>query len=60
MNKRAQNWRIVLPSVITGEMTVAVTFALTHAAARWDDSSVPTLAWQVVTVMPPSPLRNAA
>jgi hypothetical protein len=54
------NWRTVLPSVTTGGLAIALTFSLTHSAARREDSSVPALSWQTVTVMPPSPLRTAA
>jgi len=51
----------VLPSVITGGLPVVLTFSLTHSAARREDSSVPALSWQTVTVMPVSaPLRKAA
>src|SRR5204863_4011115 len=49
----------VLPSVITGGLAVAPMFSLTHSAARREDSSVPVLSWQTVTVRPPSPLRTA-
>jgi len=40
---RAQNWRTVLPSAIFGGSTGAVPFSSIHAAARFDDSSVPAL-----------------
>jgi dodecin len=57
---RDQNWRTVLPSVIVGGFTVVLTFSLTHSAARREDSSVPALSSQIVTVVPLSALRNAA
>ena len=57
---RAQNWRDVSPSVIAGGSTDAPRFSLTHSAARREDSSVPALSSQTVTVVPPpSPPRKA-
>ncbi len=51
----------MLPSVISGGLTdVPLAFSLIHVAARLDDSSVPALSWQTVTVVPLFPLRNAA
>ena len=44
----------MLPSVITGGLAIVLMFSLTHSAARRDDSSVPVLSWQTVTVAPPS------
>ena len=55
-----QNSRTVLPSVIDGGSTVPEMFSWTQPAARLDDSSVPVLSSQIVTVIPPFPLRNAA
>ena len=56
----AQNCREVSPSVIVGAPTDPLKFSLTHSAARREDSSVPALSSQTVTVMPPpSPPRKA-
>ena len=54
-----QNCTTVAPSVMTGGSAEPVRFSLTNSAARLDDSSVPVLSWQTVTVKPPSSVRTA-
>ena len=54
-----QNCTTVPPSVMTGGSAEPVRFSLTNSAARFDDSSVPVLSWQTVTVKPPSSVRTA-
>jgi hypothetical protein len=51
-------WTTVSPSVTAGGLAVARTFSLTHSAVRREDSAVPVVSWQTVTVRPPSPRRS--